>query len=99
LKPDKPEDGFFKVSRKPGIKICPRCLSMDVDATTGTGFVSTPLYVCNRCGFTGAIFPELEREEALRYARSAASGTEEGAIGGETENAKADEEDEGPERG
>jgi len=50
---------------------------MDVDATTGTGYVSPPLYVCNRCGFTGAIFPELDSEEAVKLAKSAEKGVNE----------------------
>lgn len=76
MDPEKPKDAFFTVSRKPGIKICPRCGSMDVDATTGTGFVSPPLYVCNRCGFAGAIFPELDNEDAVKHAQSAGAKEE-----------------------
>jgi hypothetical protein len=47
---------------------------MDVDATTGTGYVSPPLYVCNGCGYAGAIFPELDNTDAVKHARSAESG-------------------------
>lgn len=61
-----PEDIFATRSRKQGIKVCPRCGSMDVDATTGTGYVSPPLYVCNRCNFSGPIFPEVESVEAIK---------------------------------
>jgi len=78
LDPEKPIEDFLTVSRKPGIKICPRCGSMDVDATTGTGYVSPPLYVCNRCGFAGSIFPELDSEEALKHAQSAGAEEESG---------------------
>jgi predicted RNA-binding Zn-ribbon protein involved in translation (DUF1610 family) len=88
LDPEEPKDDSFTVSRKPGIKICPRCGSMDVDATTGTGYVSPPLYVCNRCGFAGAIFPELDKEEAMKHAQSAGAREE----GGEAEEAEIAEE-------
>src|SRR5512136_886950 len=67
LAPEEPKDTVFTTrSRRPGIKICPRCGSIDVDATTGTGYVSPPLYVCNRCNFSGSIFPEVEDVEALK---------------------------------
>jgi hypothetical protein len=65
---------------------------MDVDATTGTGYVSPPLYVCNRCGFAGAIFPELDSEEALKHARSAETGAKE--EGRDEEGEEIEEEDE-----
>lgn len=74
MEPETPKDAVFRVRRRPGIKICPRCGSMDVDATTGTGYVSPPLFVCNGCGFAGAIFPELDSEDAVKHARSVESG-------------------------
>lgn len=76
---DRKEPDFLLRSGKPGIKICPRCGSIDVDATTGTGYVSPPLYVCNQCNFTGPIFPEVEDVEALKGMErtQASNGSEE----------------------
>jgi hypothetical protein len=65
---------------------------MDVNATTATGYVSPPLYVCNRCGFAGAIFPELDREAALKHARSAESGVREEGGGKEKKDTEDEEE-------
>lgn len=77
MAPEEPKGAFFpRRSRKPGIKICPRCGSIDVDATTGTGYVSPPLYVCNRCNFTGSIFPEVEDVEALKNLKPSAESKE-----------------------
>jgi transcription elongation factor Elf1 len=73
LAPEEPVGDIVPtISRKPGIKVCPRCGSMDVDATTGTGYVSPPLYVCNRCNFSGTIFPEVENVEALKELKRSA---------------------------
>ena len=99
MDPERQKDTLIPtMSRRPGIKICPRCGSMDVDATTGTGYVSPPLYVCNRCGFSGSIFPELDREEALKHAKSAESGVEGVPWDGEAGDKEAEEEGEGSEK-
>ena len=94
LAPEEPKDAVFTTrSRKPGIKICPRCGSIDVDATTGTGYVSPPLYVCNRCSFSAPIFPEVDDVEALKNLnRSAESGEQEPDRDEESEPADGEEE-------
>jgi len=93
LPPEEPKDAFSPTrSRKPGIKICPRCGSIDVDATTGTGYVSPPLYVCNRCNFSGSIFPEVDVEALKEFKPSAGSEEEKADEDGESEPAGEEEE-------
>src|SRR5512136_2774717 len=94
LAPEEPKDTVFTTrSRRPGIKICPRCGSIDVDATTGTGYVSPPLYVCNRCNFSAPIFPEVDDIEALKKMKqSTESGKQESDWGEESEPADEEEE-------
>lgn len=45
-------------------KACPRCGSTDVSILTLTGYISPPTYLCNKCGFHGTLFLEVEKEEA-----------------------------------
>ena len=94
MAPEEPKDTVFPTrSRRLGIKICPRCGSIDVDATTGTGYVSPPLYVCNRCNFSAPIFPEVDDVEALKnLKRPMESGEQESDGGEESEPADGEEE-------
>jgi transposase-like protein len=52
---------FRRVGIKP--KVCPKCGSADVSVLTLTGYVTQPIYSCNRCGFQGYIFLEISREK------------------------------------
>ena len=45
------------------LKICPKCGCADVSVLTLTGFISQPMYVCNKCGFQNSIFLEVTREK------------------------------------
>jgi ribosomal protein S27AE len=42
------------------LKVCPRCGSTDILTNTLTGFITQPIYVCNRCGYQNSIFPEVD---------------------------------------
>lgn len=50
-----------RVGIKP--KICPKCGSADVSVLTLTGYVTQPIYSCNRCGFQSYIFLEISKEK------------------------------------
>jgi len=45
------------------LKICPKCGSADVSVLTLTGYVTQPIYSCNKCGFQGYIFLEISKEK------------------------------------
>ncbi len=42
------------------LKVCPRCGSIDILSNTLTGYITQPIYVCNRCGYQNTIFPEVD---------------------------------------
>ncbi|MGQ9759765.1 MAG: hypothetical protein ACUVQ5_04240 [Candidatus Methanomethylicaceae archaeon] len=44
-------------------KVCPRCGSTDISILTLTGYIAPPAYLCNKCGFHGTLFLEVEKEE------------------------------------
>ena len=46
-----------------GIKVCPNCGSTDILSNTYTGYITQPVYVCNRCGYQNSIFPEVDIDE------------------------------------
>lgn len=54
------KDTLSSVSRKKGVKVCPECGSLDVSPVTMTGYITQPMYVCNKCGFQSTIFPEVD---------------------------------------
>lgn len=45
--------------------ICPKCKSKDVsnDMGSNTLFGMNQGYICNKCGFTGSFFIEIDEEE------------------------------------
>ena len=45
-----------------GKKFCPKCKSIDVRAEMGILLAVgvPPKWICNKCGYNGFIFPELE---------------------------------------
>ncbi|MBN1503230.1 hypothetical protein JW930_06845 [Candidatus Woesearchaeota archaeon] len=49
------------------IRICPKCKSASIreESTRGMNFIAgiQPLYICKKCGYTGAIFPEIDEKE------------------------------------
>lgn len=47
------------------IKVCPICLedNLIVLPNTFLGFLSPPFYLCRICGYKGAIFAEVERNQ------------------------------------
>jgi len=45
------------------LKFCPKCGSADVSVLTLTGYVTQPIYSCNRCGFQSYIFLEISKEK------------------------------------
>lgn len=51
---------FRRVGIRP--KVCPKCGSADVSVLTLTGYVTQPIYSCNKCGFQGYIFLEISRD-------------------------------------
>ncbi len=58
------KDALSSVRRKKvRPKVCPRCGSADVSILTLTGYMSQPAYLCNKCGFHGSLFLEVDKEE------------------------------------
>lgn len=53
------------------LKVCPRCGSADISVLTLTGYVTQPIYSCNRCGFRGNIFLEISKDEEEKKAEKA----------------------------
>jgi len=53
------------------LKVCPRCGSADISVLTLTGYVTQPIYACNRCGFRGNIFLEISKDEEEKKAEKA----------------------------
>jgi predicted RNA-binding Zn-ribbon protein involved in translation (DUF1610 family) len=50
--------------RRSSKKYCPRCGSPDIRLSSGSGYWLTPLkYVCKKCGYSGPVVMELEKEE------------------------------------
>ena len=58
------------------LKVCPKCGSADISVLTLTGYVTQPIYSCNRCGFRGNIFLEISKEKEEKE-------TEKGKVEGE----------------
>jgi len=54
--------------QKPTMIFCPKCCSPDLKSYSGFGGIDmwlTPRkYVCEKCGYVGPIFMELEKEES-----------------------------------
>ncbi|UCG03114.1 MAG: hypothetical protein JSW11_03810 [Candidatus Heimdallarchaeota archaeon] len=52
-------------SAKDVIKVCPICLgdNLEVHLNSFLGFLSPPYYNCHICGYKGAIFAEIERNQ------------------------------------
>jgi len=51
--------------RKPSKIYCPRCGSSKIHLSSGLDFWLTPKkYVCEKCGYTGSIVMEIEKEES-----------------------------------
>ena len=51
------------------INICPRCFSSNYTTINeAASFItgSSVLYECNKCGFSGTIFPQIDPKEALK---------------------------------
>jgi predicted nucleic-acid-binding Zn-ribbon protein len=45
-----------------GIKFCPKCRSTRLEVRYLDPFSLQPKYYCRKCGFSGFLVPELERE-------------------------------------
>ena len=47
------------------IRVCPICLedNLEVSHNTFLGLLSPPYYICHICGYKGAIFAEIERNQ------------------------------------
>jgi len=52
--------------RKPSQIFCPKCCSPKMRLYSNLDFWLTPKkYVCEKCGYVGPIFMELEKEEGI----------------------------------
>jgi predicted RNA-binding Zn-ribbon protein involved in translation (DUF1610 family) len=50
--------------RKSSKKYCPKCGSPNIQLSHGAGFwLTPPKYTCKKCGYSGPVFMELEKEE------------------------------------
>ncbi len=58
-------DVFKKVKhKKPSLIFCPKCANPKLHLYSGLDLWLTPQkYVCDKCGYIGPIFMELEKEE------------------------------------
>jgi len=54
-----------KLNRRKSLKkYCPKCESPDIQLSHGAGHrLTSPKYVCKKCGYCGPVFMELEKEE------------------------------------
>ncbi|MGM5481699.1 MAG: hypothetical protein ACQESE_04805 [Nanobdellota archaeon] len=57
----------MKSKREEYVRICPKCNSIDVSDDMSNPAIKyigqIESMVCNNCGFTGTIFPEVKRSE------------------------------------
>ncbi len=49
------------------VKICPKCKSVDIDsdltASSAFGMASFDNFKCNKCGYSGQFFPEVDKKK------------------------------------
>ena len=59
--------GLFSEKKSKTVKVCPKCGSMDVSSDLSVqsyaqgGFFNN--MVCNNCGYSGQLFPEVNADE------------------------------------